>query len=68
MDLQDLIDKANAYVVEYPSLRLGQAYFNALLEIDQTTANEIRSTSDDPFYDDSKVRQFLDKVGELWNV
>lgn len=39
--------------------RFGQACFNALYEIAPEIANEIRTTGADPFYDDTRVPDFL---------
>lgn len=40
-------------------LRKGQAYMNALAQIDLNLYRTITGTDDDPFYDDSKIPLFL---------
>lgn len=40
-------------------LRKGQAYMNALAQIDMNLYRAITGTDDDPFYDDSKIPLFL---------
>ena len=40
-------------------LRKGQAYMNALAQIDLNLYRAISGTDDDPFYDDDKVSKFL---------
>lgn len=49
---------------EYPMLRKGQAMFNVLYEIRQDIADNITNTDIDPFYDDSKIPQFIKYINE----
>ena len=42
-----------------PSLRKGQAYFNALSAINPELTKEITGTDADPFYDNSKIGRFF---------
>ncbi len=46
-----------------PSWRRGQAYFTALNHLCPAAADEIRSTDNDPFYDDKKIRALQE---HLW--
>lgn len=50
----------------HPSLRDGQAYFNALHEVDPKLADELSGTELDPYYVDSRIPDFLAKVQERW--
>ncbi len=45
-------------------LRKGQMYFNELYEMNPQLADSIRSSSCDPFYDDSRIDKFLNKISE----
>lgn len=47
-----------------PIIRLGQAYMNALADVDIDLYNELTATDADPFYDDMKIPNFLEKVYE----
>lgn len=46
--------------------RLGQAAFNFLYEIRPDLADAVRATEFDPFYNDSKLDKFHQRVQELW--
>jgi hypothetical protein len=48
-------------------LRAGQVAFNELYATDPATADSIRGSEFDPFYDDSKLGAFYEKVKELRN-
>ena len=48
----------------YPKWRKGQAYFNYLYQLHPDVANEIRETEYDPFYNDSRIDKFLNKISE----
>ena len=41
---------------------MGQCYFNALYDVEPELADEIRGTSDDPFYDDGRIPEFMGLV------
>ena len=45
----ELTVKANEFYREHRDWRLGQCYFNALLEIDPDLAERVRGTECDPF-------------------
>jgi hypothetical protein len=47
--------------------RSGQIYFNELSKINKGFADTIRSTDIDPYYDDSKINEFLSFVSELFD-
>lgn len=64
MTFDELVVYMGHYRARHPSQRAGQAYFNALHEKLPDIANEIRSTEDDPFYDDRLIKGFLTRVGE----
>jgi hypothetical protein len=46
-------------------LRIGQKAFNDLYESNPAIADKIRGTEFDPFYDDSRMKLFLDRVDEI---
>jgi hypothetical protein len=46
-------------------LRAGQKAFNQLASSDPEIAEEIRGTPCDPFYDDSRMPAFCERVAEL---
>lgn len=48
--------------------RLGQWAFNTLHEVKPVLANEIRGTKFDPFYQDSRIGDFLVEVAEKWSA
>ena len=48
----------------YPEWRKGQAYFNYLYQLHPNVASEIRETEYDPFYNDSRIEKFLNKISE----
>lgn len=48
----------------YPKWRKGQAYFNYLYQLHPDVAYEIRETEYDPFYNDSRIEKFLNKISE----
>lgn len=45
-------------------VRKGQMYFNELYNMNPQLADSIRSSSCDPFYDDSRIEKFLNKISE----
>ncbi len=45
-------------------VRKGQEYFNELYNMNPQLADSIRSSSCDPFYDDSRIDKFLNKISE----
>ena len=47
------------------NLRRGQYLFIVLYSISPDTANDIRSTEFDCFYDDSKIDAFMQRVAEI---
>lgn len=48
--------------------RLGQTYFNVLCELRPDLSERIRTTDLDPFYRDQIIPEFLNWVGEQWNI
>jgi hypothetical protein len=46
--------------------RPGQAHFNALYELRPDLADEIRGTDLDPFYNDTRIPEFLCWVVAHW--
>ena len=48
----------------FPAWRKGQAYFNYLYQLHPDVANEIRGTEYDPFYLNSRIDKFLNKISE----
>lgn len=69
------IDTYNKFWSEYRAicekdekgyLRHGQKLFTALFNVDKETAEEVRGTSIDPFYNDLRESDFLFFVYEKW--
>lgn len=55
-------ERADQMQRENPDWRVGQAWFNALHEIDPGLANQIRGSQDDPFYRDDRVTAFVQRI------
>jgi hypothetical protein len=51
---------------QYPQLRKGQSYMNALAEVDPEVYDMIAGTSFDPFYKDEIFPSFVEKVDSIW--
>jgi hypothetical protein len=51
---------------ENDHLRFGQVCFNVLYDLDPDFACTVLGTADDPFFDDSRVPEFLMKVRQFW--
>ena len=61
-----VVDVAKMYR-EYPSLRLGQCYFNALIDYKPELAEKVRGRpSLDPFYQDKNIPAFLEFITNNW--
>lgn len=61
--LHDLVVAMDTYYRAHrPHQRIGQAFFNSLFEQVPEIADAIRATPDDPFYDNSRVARFLNRV------
>lgn len=60
------------YVARYmrlnPQQRRGQAHFNVLYIGHPSIANMIRGSEIDPFYDDSRLVEFLESVYHAFRV
>jgi hypothetical protein len=63
--LADLIGDAVRYRFAHMEQRHGQAHFNGVHAIAPEIADVIRGTEADPFYDDSRVTAFWQRVAEL---
>jgi hypothetical protein len=66
MTLAEFISGAENYWRLHPTQRRGQAYFNYLIRVDELTAEVIRGTAFDPFYDDEKVSSFLIRISGIF--
>lgn len=66
MTFNDFLIYANEYARARPKLRIGQAYFNALVDTSPAIATAILSTPADPYYDNDRIADFLTEVGNLW--
>ena len=53
-----LREMAESYIAKHPQLRLGQAYMSALAILDKELYDKVKNTDNDPFYDDSKMKDF----------
>ncbi len=53
-----------AAVKQLNGQRVGQAYFNALSEINANLANNVRTTEFDPFYNNDNLNSFFKYVFE----
>ena len=49
----DFYSQVCEYVASHPHIRIGQAYFNMLEDINPRIANGLRGTDLDPFYSES---------------
>lgn len=58
---KQVIQRARAMRREFPGLRVGQAHYNALSEIDPELAKALPNECD-PFYDDRKLERFLNEL------
>jgi hypothetical protein len=68
MDKWQMVDNLAQYILMNQSdLRCGQAVFNALHILDPETANMIRGTWDDCFYNDNKIEKFKNRVIKIWS-
>lgn len=68
--MNELIEKFQAKFREHKAggyQRTGQAYFNALHEVDPVLAKKICASKLDPFYRDDRVPAFLDHVYTDWS-
>ncbi len=45
---------------EYPEYRRGQAVFNVMMSVCPEKASELRGSNKDPFYQDSRIKEFVD--------
>lgn len=59
MSWQDFIDQVNANQAQYPSWRIGQAYYNTFAEIFPNVAEQIVGTGLDPYYNNSNIPAFI---------
>lgn len=50
-----------------PEWRLGQTYFNILVEAHPSLAERVRSSQVDPFYRDDRIGEFLAFVSDNWD-
>jgi len=60
--IQELNTLVEADTRANPYIRNGQSYFNNLCEISPETAEEIRGTSVDPFYNDTIIGEFFQAI------
>ncbi len=58
----DLNRKADTPQTAHPSLRRGQAIYNAAYR-DNPAIAQLAGTEFDPFYSDDKIEAFLEKIG-----
>ena len=61
-----LINQSHNLRMKFPCLREGQSYIGTLAHIDNELYHKITATEDDPFYDDSKVSNFLNALNIYW--
>lgn len=66
---QKYLAKASVYwISNRHCMRQGQAYMNALHSFSPRVAKQIAGTNYDPFYTDSNLSVFFEKVKELLNA
>jgi len=53
--LDKVLELQREYLTQYPQLRAGQAFFNALYTLYPIVADEIRGTDYDPFYQNVRI-------------
>jgi hypothetical protein len=68
MNYQEYVRKVYEVLGTNRTLRPGQAYFNVLHDVRPGSANVIRGTHLDPFYDDSRLPEFLRHVESVFNA
>ena len=63
------LDKVQeVYDEHYPVLRLGQVYFNELVNVAPNLAAKITGTEHDPFYSDEKIIEFVKYVQDNFTI
>jgi hypothetical protein len=65
MDLKELKDLAKTAQAEHPHWRPGQAAFNVVYRYEPAIADQIRTTTADPFHATSRLPLFWQRVEEL---
>ena len=63
-EFSEYFKTVSSMVVEHPEWRIGQTYFNVLLDFYPNIAEEVRGTEFDPFYQDGQIEKFLAFVCE----
>jgi hypothetical protein len=65
MDLKELKDLAKTAQAEHPHWRPGQAAFNVVYRYEPAIADQIRTTTADPFHVTTRLPAFWRRVEEL---
>jgi hypothetical protein len=68
MTFAELVDHMARYRAAHPEQRMGQAYFNALHEVDPDIANSARGSAIDPFYNDAVMPEFMTFVAVRYDA
>lgn len=61
------LEQVTLALLDNPTWRLGQAYFNILRLLKPGLAEEIRGSAADPFYNDKRIAVFLTRVRADWD-
>lgn len=67
MTYADFLEKSIRASLRNPHWRLGQTFFNVLVEVRPDLSEQIRSSKLDPFYRDERVQEFLEFVRANWH-
>ena len=63
---EEYLQYAEDMMSEHPEYRRGQAYFNALYEINPKFADTLSEHAVDPFYVDAQIPVWLEVVEREW--
>lgn len=65
MSFDEFLEYVVAFLNDCPGeMRIGQFAFSQLFQSHRDIAEEISGTDDDPFYDDTRLMRFLQRVGK----
>ena len=67
MTFEEYVVAVTRALLDNPTWRVGQTWFNVLVQNNFALAGEIRGTSLDPFYDDSVLSRFATRVNADWD-
>jgi len=62
--INEVLNHAKDMIRQHPEYRWGQSVFNSLCQFYPDTANAIRTTENDPYYNDGIVDQCINFIKE----